>query len=188
MKLLIALVAITNLVLLEGLTAQQPAKKIPQVEAKWPGIILSIPRLERMQENRLLVVVRVIATSKVAHSGAFLGTKPVIPPGVTQEELESNRYDGKPFSLASSVMIDDQTLQRYPVLPAVAPPGRTYFPSELANNLLPGQAQTLTIQFTAPPAPPLVEGREPPKQTVSFLLTGAKGPISRLPIPAPGEE
>ena len=38
-------------------------------------------------------------------------------------------------------MTDDQTLQKYPVLPPVAPPGKAYFPGELANGLLPGQAR-----------------------------------------------
>jgi hypothetical protein len=133
-------------------------------------------------------MVCVIAAQKAAPSGVFLGAKPTTPPGVTEDELSTNRYDGKPFSLASSIMIDEQTLQKYPVLPAIAPSGKTYFPSELANNLLPGQAETLTIQFAAPPAPPRIEGREPPKQTVSFLLTGAKGPITRVPIPPPGAE
>jgi hypothetical protein len=54
-------------------------------------------------------------------------------------------------------MTDDQTQQKYAVLPPVAPPGKAYFPGELANGLLPGQKETLTIQFAAPPAPPPFE-------------------------------
>ena len=82
-------------------------------------------------------------------------------------------------------MTDDQTLQKYPVLPPVAPPGKAYFPGELGNGLIPGQSEMLTIQFASPPAPPPVEGREPARQTVTLLLTGAKGPIVRVPIPPP---
>jgi hypothetical protein len=57
----------------------------------------------------------------------------------------------------AAVMTDDQTQQKYAVLPPVAPPGKAYFPGELANGLLPGQKETLTIQFAAPPAPPPFE-------------------------------
>ena len=45
----------------------------------------------------------------------------------------------------------------------------------------------LTIQFASPLALPPVEGGEPARQTVTFLLTGAKGPILRVPIPPPAE-
>jgi hypothetical protein len=58
--------------------------------------------------------------------------------------------------------------------------GRTF-----QRRSCPERRGALSIQFTAPPAPPRIEGREPPKQTVSFLLTGAKGPINRVPILPP---
>ena len=94
-------------------------------------------------------------------------------------QCEQGRHCDRPlqwrpfFSLASAVMTDDQTQQKYAVLPPVAPPGKAYFPGELANGLLPRQGETLTIQFAAPPAPPPVEGGKPAKQTVSFLLPRA---------------
>ena len=96
-----------------------------------------------------------------------------------------SQEDLKPFSLKSTVMIDEQTQRKYDVLPPLAPAGKKYLPGGLANVLLPGEARTLSIQFASPPAPPLIEGREPHKQTVSFLLTGAKGPIVRVPLPPP---
>jgi hypothetical protein len=191
MKLFSLLVFGTGLILISGLHAQEykaSTKNRAEVETKWPGVIFTIPRLERIQGNRLLVVVRVIATSKAAASGTFLGTRPVIPPGTTKEELETNRYDGKPFSLASAVMTDEQTMQKYFVLPPVAPPGQRYFPGELSNSLRPGQAETLTMQFAAPPAPLSVEGEESAKQTVSFLLPSAKGPIANISVPAPSPD
>jgi hypothetical protein len=191
MKSLTLFVMAASLSLAGGLFAQEQksgSARTLTVESKWTGVNLAIYDVKRIQDNRLLVSVRVIATAKAPKEGIVLGEKPAIPASATKEEIGTGRYNAKPFSLASSTMTDDQTLQKYPVLPPVAPPGKAYFPGELANGLLPGQAETLTIQFTAPPAPPLVEGREPPKQTVSFLLTGAKGPILRVPIPPPGAE
>jgi hypothetical protein len=37
--------------------------------------------------------------------------------------------DWKPFSLVSTVMIDEQTQHRYEVLPPVAQPGKKYLPA-----------------------------------------------------------
>ena len=185
MKLISLFAVMTSFTLAGVLSARAQKTDSPylaEVETKWPGIIFSIPRLERIQDNRLLVIVHVIATSKAAASGTFLGTRPVIPHGTAREELESSRYDGKPFSLASAVMTDEQTLKQYFVLPPVAPPGQRYFPGELANGLRRGQAETLTVQFAAPPAQ-LVKGLKPAKQSVSILLPGAKGAMANVPVP-----
>ncbi len=190
MKFLISVVAATTIAFCDGLLAQEPragSARIPAVETKWPGVNFSIYDVQRIQDDRLLVWVRVSATAKAPRGGILLGTKPEIPASATKDEIATGRYNAKPFSLASSVMTDDQTLKKYPVLPPVAPPGRAYFPGELANGLIPGQSEMLTIQFAAPPAPPLAEGREPARQTVTFLLTGAKGPILRVPLPPPVE-
>ena len=154
MKLFSLLLIATSLTLTNGLHAQEQkasTTNLAEVETKWPGVLFAISRLERIQDNRLLVFVRVIATSKAARSGTFLGTRPAIPPGASKEDIATDLYNAKPFSLASAVMTDDQTQQKYPVLPPVAPPGKEYFPGELANGLLPGQGETLTIQFAAPP-------------------------------------
>jgi hypothetical protein len=113
--------------------------------------------------------------------GPFEGDIPL----QTKVDIDGGKYAPKPFSLASSVMIDDQTLQRFAVLPPVAPPGKEYFPDAFLGRLQPGQLDTMTIQFAAPPPPPSREGEPPPKQTVSFLLAGAKGAIAKVPIPPP---
>ena len=191
MKSLSLFAIAASLCLAGGLFAQEQksgSARTLTVESKWPGVNLAIYDVQRIQDNRLLVSVRVIATVKAPRGGTVLGEKPEIPSSATKEEIGTGRYNAKPFSLASSIMTDDQTLQKYPVLAPVAPPGKKYFPGELANGLLPGQAETMTIQFAAPPPPPPAEGKEPPKQTVTILLTGAKGPIARVPIPPPGEE
>jgi hypothetical protein len=189
MKSLSFVVIAASLCLVTDLVAQDRSARgtgLAQVETKWPGILLAISRIERILDNRLLVFVRVMATAKAPAGGTFLGMGRPVPVGASPTDASPD--DLKPFSLTSTVMIDDQTQYRYDVLPPIAPPGKKYLPSGLSNVLLPGEAKTLSIQFAAPPAPPTIEGREPPKQTVSFLLTGAKGPITRVPIPPPGAE
>ena len=187
MKLFSLLAVVTSLTLAISLRAEEQSAKL-EVETNWPGVLFSIYRLERIQDNRLLVWVRVTATSKSPPSGTLLGARPPIPSGATKADIATGLYNAQPFSLASAVMTDDQTQQTYPVLPPVAPPGKKYFPGELANGLLPGQGETLTIQFAAPAAPAPVEGGRPAKQTVTFLLPGAKGPIANVQVPAPSPE
>jgi hypothetical protein len=186
MKLLPFVTIAASLCAATGLVAQDRSghsKNLGEVESKWPGILLAIARIERIEDNRLLVFVRVTATAKSSPSGTFLGMGRPIPAGANATDLPPE--DLRPFSLNSTVMIDEQTQRKYDVLPPLAPPGKKYLPAGLANVLLPGEARTLSIQFASPPASPLIEGREPHKQTVSFLLTGAKGPIVRVPLPPP---
>jgi hypothetical protein len=186
MKLRSSVVLATALCLVSSLSAQERSRRgdnLGEVETKWPGIQLSISRIERIQDNRLLVFVRVTATMKSSPAGTFLGMGRPVPVGANLAEVPQE--DLKPFSLASAVMIDEQTQRRYEALPPVAPPGKKYLPAGFANVLLPGEARTLSIQFASPPAPPVIEGKVPHKQTVSFLLTGTKEPIVRVPLPPP---
>ena len=189
MKLLSFFVLIASLCTTTGVVAQDRnrlANNLGEVETKWPGILLAISRIERIQDNRLLVFVRVIATSKSSPGGTFLGMGARVLAGANPKDVPEE--DLKPFSLVSTVMIDEQTQQRYEVLRPAPPPGKKYLPAGFSNVLLPGEARTVSIQFASPPAPPLIQGREPQKQTVSFLLTGAKGPITRVPLPPPVED
>jgi hypothetical protein len=189
MKLRFSVLLATALCLVTTLGAQERshrAENLGEVETKWPGILLSISRIERIQDNRLLVFVRVTATTKSSPAGTFLGMGRPVPPGANLADVPAE--DLKPFSLASAVMIDEQTQRRYEALPPVAAAGKKYLPAGLSNVLLPGEARTVSVQFASPPAPAVIEGREPHKQTVSFLLTGAKGPIARVPIPPPGQD
>ena len=153
-----------------------------EVETTWPGVRFQIFRIERIP-NRLVVAVRILATEKAPPTGTFLGVKTPIPSTASPEDVSMGLYDPKPFSLISSVMIDEQSGQRYPVLPSIAPPGRKYLPRTILASLMPGEAELLTIQFAAPPS--FGEG-ELQKQTASFLFPNAKAPITRVPIPTPG--
>jgi hypothetical protein len=156
--------------------------RFPEVETKWPGVRFQVFRIERNSLNRLVVAVRIVATDKAPPSGTFLGTKTPIPANASPADIGTGIYDPKPFSLAASEMIDDETRQKYFVLPPIAPPGLTYLPGTIVKSLLPGEATLLTIQFAIPPSPPGDENR---KQTVSFLFPNAKGPITNVLIPSP---
>jgi hypothetical protein len=189
LRLLLCLLSSVVIILFGNVVqAQRPSSsgsELGAVDTAWQGLRFIIPRIERIQQDRLVVVVLIQATPAAAPSGVLVGIETPIPPGAKKIDIDAGKYGPKPFSLASSVMIDERTLQKFPVLPPVAPPGKEYFPGEFLGRLYPGQTEIMTIQFAAPPAPPSPEGMPPPKQTVSFLLTGAKGAIARVAIPPP---
>ena len=177
----IVLFIASSLVFTASLRAEESRDRASnfEVDTKWPGILFSISGLERIQDNRLLISVRVVATPKAPRSGTFLGTMSA------ERDIYGSPSYLRPFSLDSAVMTDDRTQERYPALPPVAPPGVAYFPGELLNNLFPGQGKTLTVQFAAPPRQPGASEGRSSKQTVTFLLPGAKRPIANVPVPAP---
>ena len=165
--------------------AQQPGKKSKfEVETTWPGIRFKFVRIERILDERLLVVVRIVATPRAPVAGTLIGVKPPAPSGATPEELRSGRYEPLPFSLESSVMIDDLTLKRFPALAPIFPPGQNYAPAAILTYLSPGRAEILTLQFKVPPSALIADGGTAEKQTVSLLLTNAKAPMTGIPIPS----
>lgn len=171
-----------------GANAQQSAKRF-EVETIWPGIHFKLVKIERILDERLLMVVLIRATSKAPAEGTLIGIRPSIPASATLEDRRSGRYETHPFSLASSVMVDDQTSQKFPALSPIAPPGREYASAEVFANLMPGRAEIMTLQFKVPPNL-LNQATEesPEKPTVSLLLTNAKAPITGIPIPTVGSE
>jgi hypothetical protein len=177
-----ALFVLTLSILQAGAQSSQVAGGFPEVETKWPGVRFQLFRIERIPSNRLVVAVRIFATDKAPRSGTFLGTRIPIPANANREDIGMGLYDPKPFSLAGAMMIDEQSKQKYPVLPSIAPVGKRYLPSATLASLMPGQAEMLTIQFAIPPLPP---GEEPQKQTASFVFPEAKGPIVKVQIPPP---
>jgi hypothetical protein len=107
----------------------------------------------------------------------------VLPPGTSKDDL-GGALQCKAISLVSSA--DEQTEQKYHFCEAVASAGKKYFPSELANGLLPGQAETLrsSSPFRLPYRPPNKETL----QSKRFLFFGAKGPITNVAVPVPSAE
>ena len=171
-----------------GANAQQSAKRF-EVETTWPGVHYKLVKIERILDERLLMVVLISATSKAPAKGTFIGVRPSVPANATVEERRSGRYEARPFSLASSVMIDDQTSQKFSALAPVAPPGKDYASAQVFANLMPGRAEIMTLQFKVPPTSLNQTAEESPeKPTVSLLLTNAKAPITGIPIPFSGAE
>lgn len=146
------------------------------VETLWPGVRFQLLKLERIPKSRLLATVRIFATSHSPGSGTLIGTKAATPDHVSKEDLLSARFAPRSFSLEAAEMVHEQTGRKYPTLVPEGS-GRSYAGSEVLTTLLPGQAEVLTIQFALPPE------ANSEKQTASFLLPNAKGPITRVLIP-----
>ena len=159
-------------------------ENLGEVDTIWPGIRLQLLKLERIPPNRLLAVIRLVATRQAPASGTFIGTKVTAPANAPKKELFSARFAPHAFSLSTSEMIHEQTERKYPALPPVAATGRHYIPGEVLGTLFPGQAEVLTVQFAVPSE--MVSAQiDAPRQTASFLLSSAKGPIAKVPIPPP---
>ena len=165
------------------LTAQDKTT-FPEGESNWPGIHFQIMYLARIQQNHLLVGVRVFATNQAPAGGVFIGVPTPVPANADPRDIAAGAYRPSPFTMDSSVMTDELTQKTYSVVPSVAQPGHKYRPAVLLETLTPGQGDIVTLQFEVPPPPPPPESGEPPvKQTLSFLFTNAKGAIKHVPIP-----
>ena len=179
MKLFSLLLIAASLMLTNGLHAQeQKASRtnLAEVETKWPGILFAISRLERIQDNRLLVFVRVIATSKSARSGTFLGAGRRSPPGASEDDVATdfrNRktifprfggHDRRPN--AAEVSLFFRLLRRRE---------KSIFRVNSPTIVFPEQGETLTIQFAAPPAPPPVARRRAGEADGNFSITRRQG-------------
>ena len=156
------------------------ASQVPEVESTWPGILMQIPELKRIPGNRLLFAVCLTATAK-APASTFIGIPGVRSPNASAAELLMSIVPS-PFSLAGSIMADEQTQQKYEML-APDPRGPNYRPGVILGSLSPGQSLYLTVQFPVPPPPPPDSSGHVPKQTVSILLPKAQGPITHIVIP-----
>ena len=162
----------------------QDKPTLPEGETNWPGIHFQIMYLKRIQQNHLLVGVRLFATSQAPAGGTLIGSPVPIPANADPRDIAAGLYRPSPFTMESSVMTDELTQKAYPVVPSIAPPGHKYRPAVILETLAPGQSDTVTLQFEVPPPPPPPKPGDPPvKQTLSFLFTNAKGEIKNVPLP-----
>ena len=159
-------------------------KMIGEAETNWPGIHYQLFLMQRMEPDRLVVGVRLLAMPNAPATGTLIGWPVPIPPDAKNEAIRSGLYSPHPFSLVSSVMTDNVTKEKFPTLDPISPPGRKWFPSQVLAILKPGKTLLFTVQFKIPPPPPTpTEGQPPAKQTVSFLFTNAKSEIKNITIP-----
>ncbi len=167
------------------LTAQNKAA-LPEGETNWPGVRYQILYVHRILQNHLLVGIRIYATSKAPAGGTRIAKRNPITPDTAPQDIVDGTYVPSQFTMDSSVMTDELTQKTYPVVPSIAPPGKIYCPAVLLETLAPGQSDVVVIQFETPPLPPPPPPGQPPiKQTLSFLFTNAKGPITNVPLPPP---
>ena len=166
-------------------TANQPPPepKVPSVTTEWPGVLMKIPEVKRIGGNRLLLVVQIFATD-AAPAGTLIGTPAVQDPNASAED-KMRPLVASPFSLQGSMMTEEHTLQKFPML-AQDPHGPIYPSSVLLASVAPGQSVYLTIQFALPPPPPPDNTGKIPKQTISVLLPKATGPITGVVVPPDG--
>ncbi len=158
----------------------------PEGKTNWPGIHYQIMYLARIQQNHLLVGIRLFATNEAPAGGTLIGVPVPVPANANPSDIAAGAYRPSPFTMDSSVMTDDLTQKTYPVVPSVALPGHKYRPAVLLETLAPGQGDMVTLQFEVPPPPPPpAPGLPPVKQTLSFLFTNANGAITHVPLPPP---
>lgn len=168
-----------------ALNGQKPAAPLGEVETTWPGIHFQVARIMRIPGDRLLVLVRVVATGAAPKGGTMIGIPVPVPANATQAEIDQGLYNPIPFSLDSSVMVDEATKTSYPTLKAN--PSENYMSGVLLCSLRPNQAEAMAVQFKAPPLRLDSRGK-PAQQTVSITLTNAKEPISNIPLPMPARD
>lgn len=146
-----------------------------EADTNWPGIKFQVVGFKRILANRLLVSIALVATSKAPAGGTAI---------VGKAEHTAEGEAGTPFSLSSSIMIDEKTSQKYAALKP-DPNGQQYIPGEVQTLLRPGQMEIMTVQFEVPPPAPNADHEE--KVYVDVLLANAKAPI-RLVVPAPSSD
>lgn len=161
-------------------------KSLPFIDSTWPGVRYVVYRIERIMDDRLLVTVIVMGTNKVPASGIMLASRPASLPDNSPGGGSEGAFNPRPFSLENTVLIDDQTGERYSHLPPVAPPGHVY-PSALCLSVLhAGETDELSLQFRCPPPlPPGPGGAPPPVHTLSFEFPKAVGLLKNVPLPPP---
>jgi hypothetical protein len=165
--------------------AQHTGANLGEAKMNLTGINCQITTIKRIPPNRLLVVVRLLATTETPPEGTLIGYTVTVP-SLSKAGPPTPHVDPTPFSLASSVMTDEKTKLTYPTLPPVAPPGKAYRPGVALGFLKPNQNLVLTLQFALPPPlPPDPATGVSPQQTVSFMFTNAKGPITHVTLPPP---
>jgi len=164
--------------------AQQLTAPLPDVRTTWPDIHYQVFRIDRISQNRIVIEIKIYATSAAPQEGTFIGVNVPIPKNTDPKMIAAGMYRPDPFSLGSAVLTDDATNQTYQmVLPD--PAGPTYYPWQTIATLHPNQARPMDIEFPCPPPPPLGPDGTAPKQTISILLPNAKGPLVHITLPPP---
>ncbi len=167
-------------------SSRSPLSNANDVATTWPEVHYQVFHIERIAGDRLVLGVRIYATSSAPLAGTFIGVIVPVPKYATPEMIGSGMYRPRAVSIKSAVLTDDATQHQYQTV-APDPAGPNYFPPEVLATLHPLEARSMAIVFPCPPPPPIESGITPDKQTISLSLPNAKGPIMRMTLPPVGQ-
>lgn len=155
----------------------QEAGRLGKTSASWPGIEFEITKIERVDQNRLLVVIRVQADEKAANP-TLLG----FPQTASSPGAVAGADIPDPLSLRGAVLVDDANQKKYSAL-AELPSKPFYGPNELLTTIRPGEWLQMSVLFPSPPIPAAGSDGKVPMQKVSVFLPHAKDPIRNVILP-----
>lgn len=165
----------------------QDAQVLGETASNWPGVAYQVTQIQRVNGGTHLLVTVRLNVGVSAENPTFIGTPPVAgwknPSDLSQEELDSGKYDPTPLSLADAVMTEQTTKTTYKALPTL-PATPFVGPNAMMTTLRPGNWLQMAVQFPSPPPPPTeAPGEKPPAQKVSVQFPNAKLPVNDLILP-----
>jgi len=162
------------------------AKVLGETASDWRGVVYQVTQIQRVNGTHLLVTVR-LKVGASAKNPTFIGIPPVAGwknrAELSQEELDSGKYDPTPLSLADAVLVDQATKTTYKALPSL-PADPFVGPNAMMTNVHPGDRLQMAVQFPAPPPPPADASGKTPVQKVSLQFPKAKLAIKSLSLPS----
>ena len=185
MKLLFSFLAGLGLTLSFGFAQESPAEKLlGEVDTTLPGIQLVVTDILRVDASHAVVTVRVRGNEKQT-GDSRVEEPPLVPnppANASPQELDDAKYHTQPFSLLSSVLVDEATGTKYKAMPL--PMGMPYRgPSQLRSSLEPGSWIQMSVCFAAPPPLPPGQDGKIPDQKITLLLSRAAKPLTGLLLP-----
>lgn len=164
--------------------SQEAPKELAKCESEWPEVTFHLVDFQRLDNSHALAIIQ-IRTSPQRENVLMLGEDPlggkVIPDTATPEEIESGKYDPRPFSLRAGTLMDELTGQSYKTVSEAA--GRYHGPDVVLTSLHPGSGIQMAVYFEAPGPLPLNADGHRPEQKVTLQLPKAKIPFKNLVLP-----
>lgn len=185
MKRIVNLLACLGVASSLVLAQEPPAEKsLGEVETSLPGIMLVVAEIRRVDASHAIAVIRVKGDEKQKGDSPVQepAAVPNPPANASPEELEDPKYQSQPFSLLSSVLVDEATGTKYKAM--ALPIGMPFLgPSLLRSTLEPGSWIQMAVCFSAPPPLPPGQDGKIPDQKITLLLSRAAKPLTGLLLP-----
>lgn len=145
---------------------------LASVSTEWKGVHFEIAQIQRLDENHILVAVRI--------RGDATATNPTLISG-RMLILEDGSEEITPFTLIGATLSDPETGQTYPAVEGV--PAEPYWgePS-IVTSLRANTWIQLAVRFKAPPPRINADGRRA-EQKISFQFPKAKKATNPVSLP-----